>query len=1534
MKSLIYHYFFEKRYHYSRFQFNLAAVLFVIFGFVGATYLTTVHLPSIFAANDTTQTWTYNSANAGSYTYDSTLVTVDNSGARPVTGANKITNASFDADTSSWSTAAIAPTGWIEVPGNSGTYGTSNFLAMKYEAKCAATSDLTTGLTSPDTGYNTYSYSTTACTAANNRAVVSVASGYPIAIINQTEAASGCSAITLGSSSAHLISNAEWMTIARNAEGQTTNWSGGSVGSGYLFAGHNDNAPVRALRASTTDIGNYACAYTDSAGTTEAPASCPTNTANNTSGTAGNQKRVLTLSNGTYIWDIPGNVWEWNSDTITEANQPDVSGQSGFNWRELTALTGYGTLSYDLVRPAASGYDVTYGMGRIYHNSNSAGSTTYSFLRGGPWGNTSDTGAFTLHLNLTPTNRYNSLGFRCASDPVAISQSFSSSSGRSGGGNTISVGTVADAKVTQSINVGAADTFDFSVYVYDTTSGNVGGTASSSVASLYYNGATIATTYTSVGSGWWKLSGTLTGAASAREYGVLVKQGKTVKIDDITLAKSGTYSVYTTTAYSNSAVSSWDSFTASVTASGNASVKYQICNDDGSTCESGNSWKYYDADSWETASNTTTHVNTAAELTPTAMQALPVVSQKIAVKAIMAFGGSDLPAINTVAVGLTTDQTAPPTNASSVSMKKTVAGATVASNGWANDNAAYFSWTAGADNVDGAGLLGYCLYLGTDSSGNPATSKGLLGTSPVSTTGTTCQFIIATNSIDFATLAYRGDTWLSSSSSPYYLNIKAVDGAGNVYSGSSAQFQFRFDNTAPGNPAFLSVPSDYIATESTTFLWPATGTDGPSDTHSGIAGLQYKIGSAGTWYGDSHSGTQDSTDLLTNDGSYATQETPDYAVIAEGTNLVYLRTWDSAGNVSATSVSNALKINTTAPSAPRNLVVTPEDATSNAYTFSWDDPSAYTGQASNLVFCYTINTVPTVANCTYTAAGANTLGSDAYATQPGVNTLYLVGKDEAGNINYDTYASVTFTYSGSAPGIPRNVDVSDISIKATSNWKLAVSWDAPESVGAGISSYKILRSTSNSSCSGSPSSFTQVGSTAGSSYSDSSLSEQVYYYCVKACDSASNCSAVSSTVSMTPTGKYFDAATLSSGPTVSELTTKKAKISWVTGRKSDSKIAYGTKSGSYFAEEPSNSAQVTDHTINLTNLSPGTSYYYRAKWTDEDGNTGQSEEKTVTTDPAPTVQDVAAKNIGLSTAIIKFTSKGASKVKIYYGTTTGFGSVKEIATSTSTATYTAELTGLEDGTKYFYKLNLFDSEGSEYENQINDFTTYPRPKISNVRIQEVRGTAQPTVLVTWQSNTEISSIITYYPQGETTAARDEVNIALVKGEHKLLVKGLRSETDYLMIVKGRDAIGNEAVSDSQKFTTATDTRPPQVANLKVEGTTIPQVSGAGQEARAQLIVSWDTDEPATSQVEFGEGTGEAYPQKTQEDTNLTLNHLVIISDLTPSKVYHLRVLSNDTGGNSGKSVDTVTIAPKSTESALDLVVGNLSDIFGFLNILK
>jgi hypothetical protein len=193
--------------------------------------------------------------------------------------------------------------------------------------------------------------------------------------------------------------------------------------------------------------------------------------------------------------------------------------------------------------------------------------------------------------------------------------------------------------------------------------------------------------------------------------------------------------------------------------------------------------------------------------------------------------------------------------------------------------------------------------------------------------------------------------------------------------------------------------------------------------------------------------------------------------------------------------------------------------------------------------------------------------------------------------------------------------------------------------------------------------------------------------------------------------------------------------------------------------------------------------------------------------------------------------------------------------------------------------------------------------------------------------------VTYYPENNPELVRDNVDIELVDGEHKMVIRGLFPDTSYILTVRGKDLIGNEAVSDTIRVTTASDTRAPQISGLSVESTNSPPSNSVAQPSSSQLIVSWNTDEPATSQVEFGEGSGTEYSQLSQEDQDLSYNHVVIVSGLTPSKVYHLRAISKDGAGNISKSVDTVTITPKATDNAFDLVITNLKEAFGFLGNL-
>lgn len=494
----------------------------------------------------------------------SNINTASTSGQATISIDEKLNNTTFTTNNTSWSVAAVPPSGWVEVPANS-TYSTSNFLVMKYEAKCAATSDLTTGLTSPNSGSNTYSDSGTNCISGSSKAVVSVASGYPIANITQSTSSTRCTNVTLNSNASHLITNNEWMTIARNAEAQNSNWTNGTVGSGALFSGHNDNSPTTALVASSDDSNGYS------------------GTGNSASS---GQKRTLTLSNSAVIWDFSGNIFEWLSDTITDqANQPDSGTHAGsFGSTQFTALTGYGTLSYDAIRPANSSYNSSQGMGIIYHcDTCSSNATTYALVRSAHWASTTQAGAFTLALDTTPSTSVSYLGFRCASNAVNISQTYSSSSGRSGGGDTVAVGSISDAKLYQSVNVGDTSTYGFSAYVYDNTSGSEGGTVSSSIAQLYYNGAAVSTAYTNIGSGWWKLSGTITGVASSVDAGLLVKAGKTVKVDDFSLGNYYSSGTLTSSIFDSGQGSNWGTLTYTATTPSNTSVtvKARTSNDSG-----------------------------------------------------------------------------------------------------------------------------------------------------------------------------------------------------------------------------------------------------------------------------------------------------------------------------------------------------------------------------------------------------------------------------------------------------------------------------------------------------------------------------------------------------------------------------------------------------------------------------------------------------------------------------------------------------------------------------------------------------------------------------------------------------------------------------------------------------------------------------------------------------------------------------------------------------------------------------------------
>jgi hypothetical protein len=568
-------------------------------------------------------------------------------------------------------------------------------------------------------------------------------------------------------------------------------------------------------------------------------------------------------------------------------------------------------------------------------------------------------------------------------------------------------------------------------------------------------------------------------------------------------------------------------------------------------------------------------------------------------------------------------------------------GTPIIANNWYNYASPYFQWEddgevlGASDGINGSGVAGYYVYWGTVADADPE-ELGVL---------TTDTGFAPTNLID---------------ESIYHLRVRTVDDAGNVSEDTWEPFVYKYDSSGPLSIENLNVdPLGYTSINNFSFDWDEVVTQGAQ-----VVEYCYKTGATTGEYSEDQCITENSITGI-----------PSYRV---GINTFYVRSKDEAGNYSPYTTASYFYVDAeNAPAPPTNLVVSPTTSTQNAFGFTWDSPAVGTfyGSQANLSYLYSVNALPT--EFSVSATSLRYLLPGAYATLPGENIFYIVTKDEAGNVNYNNYVSVSFFANTVAPGIPVNLEIADVSVKNTSSWRLAISWDQPVDEGSGVAGYQIYRSVDGEN-------FSLHSFTSGSSLVDSRLIQRTYYYKVKACDSTNNCGAFSEVVELYPDGRFTAPAEIIVPPVISGITPKKASVSWITARTADSKVAYGTEPGVYFEEEVSNSDQVVDHMLTINNLSPGTKYYYIVKWTDEDGNTGVSQEADFETAPPPTIEEPIVKRVSLNSALIEFTTKDTIKVRVLYGETSSFGGMVEVYTGSAEGTHNVELADIKDGTKYYY----------------------------------------------------------------------------------------------------------------------------------------------------------------------------------------------------------------------------------------------------------
>jgi hypothetical protein len=107
-----------------------------------------------------------------------------------------------------------------------------------------------------------------------------------------------------------------------------------------------------------------------------------------------------------------------------------------------------------------------------------------------------------------------------------------------------------------------------------------------------------------------------------------------------------------------------------------------------------------------------------------------------------------------------------------------------------------------------------------------------------------------------------------------------------------------------------------------------------------------------------------------------------------------------------------------------------------------------------------------------------------------------------------------------------------------------------------------------------------------------------------------------------------------------------------------------------------------------------------------------------------------------------------------------------------------------------------------------------------------------------------------------------------------------------LATKDLDAVRSEMIGYILSFLggTPSDTTPPVITSVAASN-----INGAS------ATISWFTDEPATSQVEYGET--EVLGLSTDLDTTLVTNHSVTLTNLTSATTYYYKVKSRDAAGN-------------------------------------
>ena len=264
------------------------------------------------------------------------------------------------------------------------------------------------------------------------------------------------------------------------------------------------------------------------------------------------------------------------------------------------------------------------------------------------------------------------------------------------------------------------------------------------------------------------------------------------------------------------------------------------------------------------------------------------------------------------------------------------------------------------------------------------------------------------------------------------------------------------------------------------------------------------------------------------------------------------------------------------------------------------------------------------------------------------------------------------------------------------------------------------------------------------------------------------------------------------------------------------------------------------------------------------------------------ISDVSAGDIGNTTATITWTTDEPGNSTVNYGTTIPLDN--SLSNSTFVTSHSISLTDLSPGTFYYYEVastnesgntTVVDNNGGFYYTFNTD--PYP-PAITAIDAGNITDTS---AIITWATDRLADSVVNYGDSEPPALVASNSTFVL---NHTITLTGLTSSTPYYFYVSSTNQYGNTTIDDNGGafYTFTTGVPPPTISGVS-----------AGNMTDTSSTITWTTDQPASSAVNYGNSTSLG---ATVSEGNLSYNHVINLTGLSPNTLYYYEVSSTNADG--------------------------------------